>query len=564
MIRQEEYIDRPEFTRRVVWLMLLRLLVMTLLLAATIFFQFRGAGTLFIDPAIPLYILIGTTFLLSLIYAFALPLIPDLWLFSFFQVMVDVLYATVLIHFTGGASSVFTLLYIFPIITSGILHLRRGAFVTAATACILFGLLITLQYYHIIPPSNWPWISTWSKNTPGYLLWIFVVHLTFFFLVAFLSSALAEQLQRTIASLDLKEIDYQKLSELHTNIVRSISSGMITTDEFDKITFVNSAGASLLGTPSSELMALSLSLRNVFPMIRDFVDSSSVRRETFFTVKEVNAVKRHFEVTHSDLKGVDSLPRGRLVLFQDVTEFRRMEERVRLSEKQAAFVRIAAGMAHEIRNPLAALRGATELLSNNRSVAANEKKLLEIVLRESDRLNRLLGDFLLTVRAQQLGKTRVMLSTVMEEILDLFSREPKIQGGVSLETLINKGVEVEGDPVRLKQAIWNVLGNALDAVHEYGTIQVVLESSPETGCATLIVKDDGCGIPLEIRDQVFEPFTSTKESGSGLGLSLALSVVESHDGLIDCESTPSGGTKFSIRLPLALDMPVREGEEENA
>lgn len=267
LIRPDGPWDGPDFRRRVEWLMLLRLMVTTLLLGITIFFQLRESREFFIHPATPLYILIGTTFLLSLIYAFSLPLIPDLWVFSYFQVMVDVVYTTVLIHFTGGASSVFTLLYIFPIITSGILHMRRGALLTAAATSVLFGLLVNFEFYRLIPQSDWPWVSPWSRATPGYLLWVLVVHFTFFFLVAILASTGAEQLQRIKISLTRRETDYQRLSDLYTSIVRSIPSGIMTTDEADRITFVNSAGVLLLGTSLSDLV--SIPLRQVFPVVDD-------------------------------------------------------------------------------------------------------------------------------------------------------------------------------------------------------------------------------------------------------------------------------------------------------
>lgn len=561
LIRPKEQINGPEFRKRVEWLMLLRLVVTSLLLAATIFFQLRGAGNYFIDPAIPLYILIGTIFLLSLIYTFSLPLIPDIWAFSFLQVMLDVIYDTVLIHFTGGASSVFTLLYLFPIITSGILHFRRGALFTASAACLLFGSLINLQFYGLIPPSDWPWTSPWSRDTPVYLLWVLIVHFTFFYLVAFLSSALAEQLQRTKASLSLKEIDYEKLSELHTNIVRSIPSGIITTDEKDGITFVNHPGAALLGIRAPELVGTPL--RQVFPAIHDGIATSSVRKESFFTVKDLKGHKKHFEVTVSDLKGRDSVPTGRLVVFQDVSDLRKMEERVKVSERKSAFVRIAAGMAHEIRNPLAALRGATELLSRSKSGQNNEKRLLDIVLRESDRLNALLGDFLLAVSTQRSGKTRVMLSKHVEEVVDLFSREPNIGGRISLETLINKGVEIEGDPVRLKQAIWSLLSNAVEAISDEGAIRVVLEISPNSDHATLTVHDSGAGIPPEVMDRIFEPFTTTKEKGSGLGLAMVLNIVESHNGTIECDSSPGEGSTFVLKFPLVGEATGLEGDKQN-
>ncbi len=280
--------------------MLLRLMVTTLLLGITIFFQLRESREFFIHPATPLYILIGTTFLLSLIYAFSLPLIPDLWVFSYFQVMVDVVYATVLIHFTGGASSVFTLLYIFPIITSGILHMRRGALLTAAATSVLFGLLVNFEFYRLIPQSDWPWVSPWSRATPGYLLWVLVVHFTFFFLVAILASTGAEQLQRIKISLTRRETDYQRLSDLYTSIVRSIPSGIMTTDEADRITFVNSAGVLLLGTSLSDLV--SIPLRQVFPVVDDGLRRKGENRRTYLTVKEISGGTRHLELTVSDLE----------------------------------------------------------------------------------------------------------------------------------------------------------------------------------------------------------------------------------------------------------------------
>jgi len=303
-------------------------------------------------------------------------------------------------------------------------------------------------------------------------------------------------------------------------------------------------------------------LGQVFPVVENGFKRNGAKRSTYLTVKEINGDKRHLELTVSELEKENNVPSGRLVVFQDVTQIRKMEERVKLSEKQAAFVRIAAGMAHEIRNPLASLRGATELLSETSSRLGDQKKLLGIVIRESDRLNSLLGDFLLTVSNQQPKKARVMLTALVEETVDLFASEPRVRQGVSLETLIHKGVEVEGDSTRLKQALWNILANALDATPDGGLIRVVLES--ESGQAILKVEDTGRGIPPEIRDRIFEPFTTTKGRGTGLGLSLVLSIVETHYGTVEAESSSGTGSLFTIRLPLATPKATaEEGESEN-
>gem|GEM_PF-6384306 len=180
MLLPEGLKEGPEFRKRVEWLMLLRLLLTTLLLGATIFFQLRESRAFFVDPAIPLYILVGATFLLSLVYAFILPMMTDLRVFSFVQVVVDVLYTSIVVYFTGGASSVFTLLYAFPIAASGILHHRRGAIAVAFIASGMFCLLLNLEFYDVLPTAYWPWVSPWSHRTPDYILWVLVVHITFF------------------------------------------------------------------------------------------------------------------------------------------------------------------------------------------------------------------------------------------------------------------------------------------------------------------------------------------------------------------------------------------------
>ncbi len=549
LIRPEAYRNAPEYRRRVEWLMLLRLIVTTLVLVTTIFFHLRESGELFVHTVIPLYVLIGTIFVLSIIYALALPLVPDLWIFSFIQVLIDVLYATVLIHFTGGASSVFTILYIFPIVTAGILHLRRGAMIVASLACLCFGILINLEFYGVIPPADWPWVSPWSKNTPGYLLWVLIVHFTFFFLLAILASSLSEQLQRAKISLNVTKGHFKNLADLHRSIVTSIPSGIMTADTSGRIGFINESGRALLQVSSDKIIGAHLD--EVFPVTQISGDTTGRIRETFRTTKDICGEIRSFELSVADLRGLDAISTGRLVIFQDITEIQKMEDRVKLSEKQAAFVRIAAGMAHEIRNPLAALRGATELLTQTgHRDSGVDKRLLGIVIRESDRLNNLLGDFLLTVGVRQGLKSILMLNDLVEDTLILFSQEPTA-GRIKIETRLSKGIQVEGDAPKLKQALWNLLNNALEADSGVGVIRVTLESDSKSESAILKVQDFGLGVDAAIKEWIFEPFTTTKEKGTGLGLALALSIVEAHNGALEMDSTPGAGTTFSIRLPLS-------------
>jgi two-component system, NtrC family, sensor histidine kinase PilS len=550
----------PDFRRRLEWLILLRLLLTSLLLAATISIQLTQYDSFLVHPLIPLYCLIFTTFVLSLLYGLCLPKVPNLWGFSVFQIGVDLLYYTILIYFTGGASSLFSLIYVFPIIMAGIIHYRRGALVTASASAVLFGLLTNFEYYRVIPAAEWPWVSPWARGAQAYGLWVMVVNFTVFFLAAILSSSISEQLQRLRTSWEERETYVRKLSELHAGIVKSIPIGIITTDREDRITFVNASGSRLLDAPFSDLVGLPL--EEVLPIIAFQSQSGGMTASTFTTMKEIAGRELHLEVILSELRGEDDLPTGRLIVFEDVTSLRKMEERVKSSEHQAALVRVAAGMAHEIRNPLAALRGAAELLGGARPAARDsDSKLLNIIIREADRLNGLLGDFLLAVSPRTRVKTRFMLSRLVEEVTDLFSKAPRIRDTVRFRMAVNKGVAIEGDPQRIKQALWNLLTNAADATEEArGRLVVVSLGVDETGRrAVLSVEDSGRGVLPEMRDRVFEPFASSKETGTGLGLPIARGIIEAHEGAIEISDSPRGGAVVEVRLPLA---PERGADRE--
>ncbi len=548
-----------DYRGRVERAMLLRLVINTILLGATIVFQLGEAQKVVVDPALPLYILIGAIFLISLIYALSLPLITNLWGFSFVQVMIDVVYTTAVIYFTGGAHSVFTLLYVLPIIGSGTLHLRRGALLTASASSILFGLLIHLQFHGIIPPSKWPVTALWSSPSPTYYLWVTVIHLVVFFVVALLAGSVAEQLRTARVSLDETKGQFRKLSELHGSIVRSISSGIITTDANDRITFINAAGMKLLGETLTGVVNRPLS--QVLPAIKPESGMNPSRSRNYVMVMIIKGAQLYLEVHVSDLRDEAGIPNGRLVLFQDVTGIKKMEERAKMSERQAAFVRIAAGMAHEIRNPLASLRGATELLSMTPADQVPDRRLLGIVIRESDRLNGLLEDFLLTVNVRRFRRERIGLTDLVRETVELFAQGPRIGDQIKLDTLLTPGIEVEGDPDRQKQALWNLLTNAVEAIEGEGSILVSLLADLDQCKAVIKVRDSGSGIDPEIRNRLFEPFATTKQNGSGLGLAMVLSIVESQNGTIEFESRNPGGTEFTIRLPLISPGPsCREGE----
>lgn len=552
--------ENKDMRRDVEWLILLRLFITFFILAITIFFYHRENRSLELHPAIPLFVLLGAVFALSLLYALLLDRIVDLSRFSFTQLCVDTAYSTVLVQFTGGASSSFTPLYVLPILAAGILHLRRGAFLIGSMSSVLLGTLITLQFYDFIPESSWPWASLWRNQDPSYVLWVLVIHFALFFAVALLAGTVSQELRNTRISLTLREIEYERLSDLHMNIVESIPSGIITSDESGSVTFVNEVGARLLMVESSSLLGRPMTF--VFGGLKDVDTGTGEIRALNVAVEGDSGQEREIDVSFGRLWDRNETPLGWLAIFQDVTELRRMERLAKQSERQAAFVRIASGMAHEIRNPLASLRGAAELLTRPVAEPAHRQKLLAIIIREADRLNALLSDFILTVNGRHATISRLSLTQLLTDVLSEFEKSHCEPHGIRLLMDNTESIDINGQPDRLKQALSNILINSAEASQKGADMRVALYR--DGGEVVISIEDRGSGVPPEIKDSIFEPFYTTKSYGTGLGLPMALSIVEAHGGSIELLDNKPQGTVCLIRLPAQDPHPPGSGVENSA
>ncbi len=549
-----------DIKRAVEWLILLRLFITFSVLAITISFQFRESRYFDVNPATPLFIVVGAIFALSLLYALSLDKIGDLSKFSFFQICIDTVYSTVLVQLTGGASSSFTLLYVLPVLAAGILHLRKGALIIASMSSVLLGGLVALHFYAVIPQSLWPWASLWRNNDPGYLLWVLIIHFTLFFSVALLSGTVSQQLKNTRISLTLRETEYERLSDLHTNIIESIPSGIITSDEDDAITFVNEVGVDLLKTEPSGLIGRPLT--SVFQDLKAVDRDTRTIRSFSMVLRNESGQKREIDLSFGGLWDRNEKPLGHLVVFQDVTDVRRMERRAKQNERQAAFVRIASGMAHEIRNPLASLRGAAELLSRPVGETLNQERLLAIIIREADRLNALLSDFILTVDGRHAKAVRLSLSKLLADTLQEFESSHCVPQGIHLVADAMKTVEINGQADRLKQAFLSVLINSAESSKAGSEIRVRMYRDADE--VIVSIEDRGSGVPPEIRNKIFEPFFTTKSFGTGLGLPMALSIVEAHGGSIELGDNEPEGTVFMIHLPEIGPEESRPGVQDGA
>jgi two-component system sensor histidine kinase PilS (NtrC family) len=251
--------------------------------------------------------------------------------------------------------------------------------------------------------------------------------------------------------------------------------------------------------------------------------------------------------------------RGAICSFQDLTDIKRMEERVRQGDRLAAIGRLAAGLAHEIRNPIGSIRGSVEVLRESLAPQGDDRRLMDIVLRESDRLDAIIRDFLQFSRPPHLVRVPTDLTGMLDEILLMLSNHGGLQDADAPRVQMRRDaaeptVKADVDPAQMRQALWNLCLNAVEAMPQGGELRVGVRAvTPESGRAVVqvTVEDTGVGITAAELTQVFEPFYTTKPQGTGLGLAIAHRIVEDHGGEMQVQSEPYRGTRFTISLPVS-------------
>jgi two-component system sensor histidine kinase PilS (NtrC family) len=378
----------------------------------------------------------------------------------------------------------------------------------------------------------------------GRLLLNVVLNISAFLLAGALASFLAEQLQG--ARIELRERE-KRLSELEATfsaVVQSISSGIVTVDEQGLITYLNPAGEQIFGASDAEVRGLRLRERlpALSPALEAPLPAGRQRNEAIVAGPDGRDRTLGWAVGRLNEHGAA----GWVIVFQDLTDFRRMEEAVRRSDRLAVVGGLAAGLAHEIRNPLAAMCGSVELLGGAAGLAENERQLLQIVRDEGKRLEGLVGDFLSFAKpaSPQLGT--VDGHDLVVETAELFRADAE-RRGLALAVDAERGIALRADGSQMRQVLWNLLGNAADATPPGGRIAVTLLRKGAE--AVLTVMDSGAGIAREDLARIFDPFFTTKERGTGLGLAIVHRVVEAHGGRIAVRSEQGRGSTFAITLP---------------
>jgi two-component system, NtrC family, sensor histidine kinase PilS len=525
------------------WLVKVRILILTVLLAIELAVIRLTPSPL---PVMPFLTGMVLWFVLSLFFLFLVSVWQEHRLQAILQVLSDLAMVTLVVHLTGGIDSLLNFLYPLVIIVACMLLPRAWGYLSAALAFILFGTILELDYYGVIP--------SYSNTHPKLkaLQVVIFVNLFAYFAIAYLAGLLVAKLRQVDVQLKDASGALQNLQALHENIVQSMSEGVITTGVDGHITLVNRAAQQLLEISETELRG-----RSVADLFQDPLPHfSSGRSDAEVRCIAANGFRKTFRVMVSALNVNAPAGLGFVYTFDDLTEIRRLEREVRMQDRMAAVGRMAAAIAHEIRNPLTSIAGSVSMLSDVPALSQEERHLLEIVNRESDRLNNIITDFLAYSRGKQYRFERVSLAPLLEDTLTLLEHRLAAEGAViRVERSLPKSealVLADGD--KLKQVFWNFCENAVRAMKNTGGQLTV--SLTERGLDwEMSFTDTGPGISPQQSEKLFEPFQSNFEGGTGLGLAIVYQIVQAHEGKVWARSEVGKGTSFVLRLR-RLDEPV--------
>ena len=543
-------------------LILSRVVVVTFLLAATALFGLTqhepSRGILSAEGA--LYALVAAVYLLSVGYAIALRVMTDLkrlLLLAYLQLTGDALFAAVLVLVTGGTASVFTFFFSLSIVLAAIILYRAGA-IYAATVSSAMLLVIGLIEVGFIGPADWVNMIRRDAllagepvaNVGSAVAYNLVVNVIAFYAIAMLASYLADQLRRTDIKLEQNRVSLEDLRALHENIISSIQSGLITVNQNHQITFFNHFAEAITGLSSTEVL------------YKDITGLFADLRQIFSNEDKLHS--QHEEHTSQILRGRVAFVRwtisplldsreeriGHVLIFDDVTRVREMEARMKRDDQFATVGKLASAIAHEIRNPLASISGAIQLLNQTIELEDDDRRLMNIISREADTLNQWITDFLTYARPRYGDRVPIDFRAMISDAALVLKQDPKSE---RLNLTVEAGDEalVLADPTYLKQVLWNILKNALQAMPDGGDLTITLDpTNDERGeFYRASFKDTGGGIPEAVRERIFEPFFTTKEGGTGLGLPTVYRIVTEHGGTVTLETEMGVGTTFTVALP---------------
>ena len=493
------------------------------------------------------------SFLFSLASHVAFRFIRIRFFVIYLQSIWDVLFVTLLLLFTGGVTSPYSFLYLLSIMNAGMLLGRREALYAASLCGILYGAMVDFQYFGLLEPIG---LAKESARELGEsrLLYTIFLNVISFGVTAFITGYLSERARISEEALQARSIDYDELSQLNSKIVSNIETGLLTTNFEGKIRVFNPHAEYLTGISQEE--AYNRPIISLFPQLVDTFDSicDVVRGEFAYSDKNGREMILGFSAAPLDENQRETA--SLIFNFRDITAIRRMEEALKRADRLAAVGELSARMAHEIRNPLAAMRGSVQMLAEQGALAGNDARLLSIVLRESDRLNILISDFLAYARPTSPSKISFEAQRLVEDLRLLLEADDRYTA-IEIINAVDDTLRISADPAQIEQVMMNLFANAAEAMNNGGRIRVegyqsrsALAKMRNRPVTVLTISDTGPGISVETQKHLFEPFWTTKTAGTGLGLAIVYRIIDSHGGNISIESPSEGGCRVVIELPV--------------
>ena len=533
--------------RKLLWMIGGRAAAITILLGSAILIQIKAPGSFAIDP---FFALIGITYFLTAVWALTLPLVDrHPWLVDV-QVACDALIVSAIVQVTGGVGSYFSSLYTLPIIAASTVQSWRGGLMVSVLSSVIYIGLVVAQYqapevlsFTALPELLPPWrmaTFTVGLNVFGFMA------------VAGLSGYLAEGLRRTGVQLEQASNQLADLQAFNQHVIDSLKSGLATTDMTGRLLTFNHAAESITGIKAVDAVGKSA---------LDVLQLPEPYRALFQSIEKHAALVRYEYMYHppvgKDIEiGISSSPlvtprgeSGFIFTFRDVTDARRRDREARVQQRLAAVGEMAAGIAHEIRNPLASMAGSIQILRDELPLTDEQSQLMDIVLRESDRLNDTIKSFLAYARPQRTALADVDVRRVVSDTARLLENSPEAGERHVIDVSVPADAVIyRADEAQLRQIVWNLATNGLRAMADGGHLSLAVDVRERE--VVLSVRDEGVGIAPEDMDGIFQPFRAGFVRGTGLGLSIVHRIASDYGGEVRVSSQKGHGTLVEVALPV--------------